>query len=265
MKYLCENLKELNKFKNDTNTAIVTDIDGTISEIASTPNEAFVSPSMRNQLVKLNNKYKLVVVISGRSVVNAREMVGVDGLLYVGNHGLEYLKNSAPFLVPEAEEYMKPIEETLNLLKNGKLSKTEGLMLENKGVCLSIHYRGCKNPEIVRENILKTLHDLPSSKNLNVTEGRKLVECKPPLGYDKGLILDNIIEKYNLKKIIYLGDDITDLDAFIKLKELESIKKINGISILVNSSEIPDYVKKGSSFFVEEVNEILEFFQWLLN
>lgn len=86
--------------------------------------------------------------------------------LYVGNHGLEYLKNSAPFLVPEAEEYMKPIEETLNLLKNGKLSKTEGLMLENKGVCLSIHYRGCKNPEIVRENILKTLHDLPSSKTL---------------------------------------------------------------------------------------------------
>ncbi len=264
-KYLWDNLDYLKNYKNDTSTAIVTDVDGTISEIASTPDEAMVTESMRKELVKLNEKFQLVAVISGRSVLNAREMVGVEGLLYVGNHGMEFLKNGQISIEPSVEKYLSQIKKTGQKLKNGDLSHINGLMFEDKGICYSIHYRLSSSPENVREKILTTLHDDPECKNLKISEGRRLVELKPPVNCDKGTILQGIIDQYNLKKIIYLGDDITDVDAFNKLKELENEGKIEGTSVLVYSSEIPSYVKKHSSFFVNGVDEILKFFQWLLN
>ena len=61
-----------------------------------------------------------------------------------------------------------------------------------------------------------------------------------------------------------MGDDITDFDAFTKLKELEKIGKIKTASILVLSSEIPDYVKNSSLFYVNSVDEVQRFFKWLL-
>jgi trehalose 6-phosphate phosphatase len=264
-KYLLDNLDYLKTYKNDTSTAIVTDVDGTISEIAPTPDEAVVTESMRKELVKLNKKFQLIAVISGRSVLNAREMVGVEGLLYVGNHGMEFLKNGQISMDPSVEKYITQIKKTGQKLKNGDLSQINGLTFEDKGICYSIHYRLASSPENAREKILTTLQDDPECKNLKISEGRRLVELKPPVNRDKGTILQSIIDQYNLKKIIYLGDDITDVDAFNKLKDLENEGKIEGASVLVCSSEIPSYVKKHSSFFVNGVDEILKFFQWLLN
>lgn len=264
-KYLFNNLEYLETFKNDSSTAIVTDIDGTISEIALTPEEAVVTESMRREIVKLKDKFQLVVVISGRSVLNARKMVGVEGLLYVGNHGLEFLKDGKLSMYPEVEKYLPQIKKTGHKLKNGGLSNINGLIFEDKGICYSIHYRLSNTSENAREKILNTLHDDPECRKLKISEGRQLVELKPPVSCDKGVILNNIIEKYNLGKIIYLGDDITDADAFNKVKELEKKGKIEGASILVLSNEIPSYIKKDSSFFVNGVNEVLKFFQWFLN
>jgi trehalose 6-phosphate phosphatase len=265
VKYLFKNLEYLETFKNDRSTAIVTDIDGTISEIAPTPDEALVTDSMRNELIKLKEKFRLVAVVSGRSVLNARKMVGVEGLLYVGNHGLEFLKDGRISMYPEIEKYLSQIQKTGQKLKNGDLSNINGLIFEDKGICYSIHYRLSNPLENPREKIINTLQNDPECKKLKISEGRQLVELKPPVSYDKGTILNNIIEQHNLGKIIYLGDDITDADAFKKLKELETKGKIKGASVLVLSNEIPSYVKKDSSFSVNDVNEVLKFFRWLLN
>jgi len=264
-KYLFNNLKYLENFKKDNSTAIVTDIDGTISEIAPTPDEAVVTDSMRNELVKLKEKFRLVAVISGRSALDAREMVGVEGLLYVGNHGLEFLKNGQLFMYPEVKSYLPKIKETGQKLKDGDLSCINGLIFEDKGICFSIHYRLCNPSENVREKILDILENDPECKNLKISEGRCLVELKPPLGCDKGTILSNIIEEYSLDKIIYLGDDVTDTDAFKRLKELDDQETFRGASVLVLSDEIPSYVKKNSSFFINGVDEVLKFFKWLLD
>ena len=264
-KYLFNNLKYLETFKNDNSTAIVTDIDGTISNIAPTPDEAVVTDSMRKELVKLKEKFRLVAVISGRSALNASEMVGLEGLLYVGNHGLEFLKDGQLFMYPEVEKYLPKIKKTGKKLKEGDLSCINGLIFEDKEICFSIHYRLCNPSENVREKILNILENDPECKNLKISEGRCLVELKPPVGCDKGTILNNIIEQYNLEKIIYLGDDVTDTDAFKRLKELEKRETIRGVSVLVLSNEIPTYVKKSSSFFVNGVDEVLKFFKWLLN
>lgn len=265
MKYLFKNLEYLETFKNDPSTAIVTDIDGTISAIAPTPDEAVVNDSMRKEMIKLKEKFQLVAVISGRSVLNAREMVGVEGLLYVGNHGLEFLKDGRLSMHTEVEKYLPHIQKTGQKLKNGDLSNINGLLFEDKGICYAIHYRLSNPSDNAREKILSTLQHDPDCKKLKISEGRQLVELKPPVSCDKGTILNNIIEQHKLQKIIYLGDDITDADAFGELKEMEKEGQIRGVSILVLSHEIPSYVKKNSSFFVNGVDEVLKFFQWLLN
>lgn len=263
-KYLFDNLKYLEAFKEDTSTSIITDIDGTISKIAPTPNEALVTNSMRETLVKLNEKFKLVAVISGRSVENARKMVDVEGLLYVGNHGLEFLKDEQLYVRPEVEKYLPQIKKMGQKIEMGDLSCINGLIFEDKGICYSIHYRLSDSSENAREKILTTLIADPECKKMKISEGRCLIELKPPVSYDKGTILDEIIQEYHLKKIIYLGDDITDLDAFRTLKKLENEGKISNARVLVISPEIPPYVKKGSSFYVNDVDEVLKFFQWLL-
>ena len=109
-KYLFDHLEYLNEFKN-AKTSILTDIDGTISEIATTPEDAVVTPSMQKLLFKLKEKFQIVGVISGRSAMNAKSMVGVDGLLYVGNHGMEYIDGNEIFIDPEALNYLTNIKK----------------------------------------------------------------------------------------------------------------------------------------------------------
>lgn len=262
-RYLFDHLEELEEFKNDNKSTILTDIDGTISEITSTPEEAVITPSMKKELSKLKEKFRMVGVISGRSVKNAKSMVGIDGILYVGNHGMEYVNNGEIFIDPEAVKYLGNIKKNAEQLKNSELSKINGLMFEDKGICISIHYRKCKLQEDVRKKIIDAVNSIDTNE-MKLTEGRKLVELKPPISRDKGFIIEKIMEKYDLDRIIYLGDDVTDFDAFTKLKELEKTGKIRTASILVLSSEIPDYVKSSSLFYVNSVYEVQRFFKWLL-
>lgn len=262
--YLFDHLDELETFKNDDGIAILTDIDGTISEISDTPEGAGVSMSMKRLLSRLNHKFQLVAVISGRSVDNVRSMVDVEGLLYVGNHGMEYMINEIKYISPEAEKYLPDLKRNVEKLENGDLSKITGLMFEDKGVCLAIHYRQCDLHVDVRKKILDEINKSNDSKNLKVSEGRKVVEIKPSISRDKGYVVEKISVKCGPNKIIYLGDDITDLDAFKKLEELEKTGSVKTASILVLSSEIPDYVKNSSLFYVNNVDEVQRFFNWLL-
>ncbi len=263
-KYLFDYLEELYEFKNDNASAILTDIDGTISEIAATPEEAVVTLFMKKELSKLKEKFQMVGAISGRSVQNAKAMVGVDGILYIGNHGMEYVNNGEIFIDPEAVKYLANIKKIAEKLKNSELSKIKGLMFEDKDICISIHYRKCELQEDARKRIMDVINDSIETSELKLTEGRKLVELKPPISRNKGFIVEKIIEKYDLNRVIYLGDDVTDFDAFKKLKELEKTSKIRTASILVLSSEIPNYVKSSSLYYVRSVDEVQRFFKWLL-
>lgn len=265
IQHLFQNLKYLEEFKSNQDTAVITDIDGTISNIAPTPGEARVTPSMRSDLIKLKKKFRLVAFISGRSALNAYDMVKVEGMLYVGSHGLEYLKNGERHIEIQVKDYLPLIDKLKNEIAGCEISQLPGFICEDKELCLSLHYRQCENPEQVREKIMEVLGTFPESKSLKIRGGRKVIDIRPPVGYDKGLIIEKIVEQYQLTRVIYLGDDVTDADAFNKLKELEKRKIIKGVSILVCSMEIPDYVKKSASFYLENVDEVQKFFKWLLS
>jgi trehalose 6-phosphate phosphatase len=261
--YLFQHLPELEKFKNDSLTAIVTDIDGTLSKIASTPDKALVSQDMKDQLEKIQHKYKLVAVLSGRSAVNAREMVGVEGVLYIGNHGLEFLKNGEIYVDPEVEQYLFQVKKAAKTIKEHPSCPTDGVLWEDKGVCYSIHYRLCPDPEEAHERILNILKEEGCVEGLKVTEGRKIIEIRPPVGFDKGQIIEKLVDENNLDKVIYLGDDVTDADAFGKLRELNNKGEIKGVGVLIISDEIPPGLKESANFYLNSVDEVLKFFTWI--
>ncbi len=261
-KYLFNHLDELEEFKNDNKTAIITDIDGTISKIVPTPMEATVSQDMKNTVEKLLHRYPLTGVVTGRSIENAFDMLEIKELIYIGNHGLEYLKNGEIHIDSDIEKYVPLIKEVAGKIK-AKLKDKDCILFQDKGLSFTVHYRLCDDAGEIREIALDIISKVEGSKQLKIAEGRKVIEIRPPIGHDKGTIIEKLILENNIKKIVYLGDDITDADAFFKLNELNGINKVKSVNIVVSSRETPDFVKQNADFYVNNVDEIQKFFDWL--
>lgn len=265
LKYLFDYLDEFETFRKDEKTAVITDIDGTISKIVLDPYDASISQIMKTTLEKLVNKFQIVGVITGRNVRNAKEMLEVEGLLYIGSHGLEYLKDDEIYIEPEVEEYLPLIKKVAqNIQTEEELCNIKNILFQEKGLCFTVHYRKCEDQEGTRRKILDAINELEGLENFKITEGRKVVEIRPKIGHDKGTILEKLINENKLEKVIYLGDDVTDVDAFNKLKELNGKDKVTGAGIVVVSEEVPEYVEENASFYVKGVEEVQKFFNWLL-
>ncbi|UTB32567.1 MAG: trehalose-phosphatase [Methanobacterium sp. ERen5] len=261
-KKLFNNLEKFERFKNPQ-TVIITDIDGTISKIATRPNEATVSNSMKNVLIQIQKKFHHLIIITGRSLEDAFKMIDIPGAVYIGNHGMEYMDDGL-IILDEATVIYIPIFRELNeKLKNDKNINIEGITLETKETSTSIHYRRAQNPETTRKTILKTLNNMEETEKLKIKEGKKIIEIRPPIGNDKGKIINQIIKRYGTKKLIYLGDDVTDMDAFKQISQLVENKTINGKSIVVCSNETPLTVSNSADYYVENVDSVETFLNGL--
>ncbi len=263
-KNLLDNLKEIEKYKNPE-TIIVTDIDGTISSIKTLPHQAVIKNNMKGTLNNIQQKFKLLSIITGRSLKDALEMINIEGILYIGNHGMEYQRNNEIVTDKKTLKYIPKINELYKKLKNESNLKQHGIILENKNACITIHYRTAQDTQSARKTILKTLKNIQTTEGLQIKEGRKIIEVRPPIGNDKGKIINKIVKNYEAKKLIYLGDDITDVDAFREISKLSTEKNIEGTSILVRSDETPEFVKKSAEYYVNSVDEVEIFLNWLLN
>lgn len=263
-KNLLDHLKEIEKYKNPE-TVIVTDIDGTISSIESLPHQAVITNNMEGILNNIQQKFKLLAIITGRSLKDALEMINIPGILYVGNHGMEYQRNNEIITDKKALNYIPKINNLYEKLKHESSMKQPGIILENKNACISIHYRTTKDPQSVRKTILKTLKNIKTTEGLQIKEGRKIIEVRPPIGNDKGKIINKIVKNYQARKLIYLGDDIIDVDAFREISKLSNEKNVECTSILVRSNETPEFVKENAEYYVNSVEEVEIFFNWLLN
>jgi trehalose 6-phosphate phosphatase len=259
--YILLNLDRLKTYKN-IRTAIITDIDGTISEIVPKPDQASVTAERKEILKMLGGKFKLLAFITGRTIDNARQMIKLEGALYVGNHGMEYQKNNQTIVDPKTAIYQTEFKEIENELQC--LLKISGILLENKKTSLTIHYRLTKNPKKARSTILNRIKDLNLSNNLITMEGRKIIEIKPQTGNNKGTIINKIVDEYQINQLIYCGDDKTDSDAFQAIKSLNEVNSFQGISVVVLSAETPDNLLENADYYVNNIEELFKFFKWLI-
>ena len=237
---------------------LITDVDGTISEIAPSPGEARVSPLCRRYLAALAKRLELVAVISGRPVEEVRRMVGIEKMVYLGNYGLETWTNGVLEVWEGAQAYGSKIKSAIEALAG--LLSIEGLFFENKGSTASIHYRRCPDPEAARGEIVAALSGLPRARGLRITEGKMVVELRPQLEVNKGSALRYLIERYRLQGVIYIGDDISDIDAFRAIHD----SLIKGLGIGVVGEETSPRVDEEADFAVDGVGGVERFLKWLV-
>ncbi len=241
---------------------MITDVDGTISEIAPSPGEARVSTACRQSLAALTEQLELVAAISGRPAQQIREMIAVEGVVYIGNHGLERWIDGAVEFVTGAEEYRNKAMQALAELEG--LLSMEGIAFEDKGVALSIHYRQCPNRELARRHILERISTSAIAREFRVAEGRMVVELRPPLEVNKGTAVGMLVEGYRLRGGIYIGDDISDVDAFVAMHSRGKSPWFEGLALGVIDEETWSPVEKEADFSLNGVGDVERFLKWLV-
>jgi trehalose 6-phosphate phosphatase len=215
--------------------AILLDVDGTLAPIVARPELARVPEGTRGELARLARAYALVACVSGRPSAQAREIVGVDGVTYVGEHGLE--------LDPESERWSNDIEQFLAEVD---------LPVERKRLSASFHFREADDPEAARAE-LERVADGARAAGLRPRWGRMVLEIRPPVDADKGTATRRLLEQHGLRRALYAGDDQTDLDAFRGLDGLEL-----AVRVAVASTEGPSELGRQADLVVTSTEALLE-------
>ncbi|MCH7745302.1 MAG: trehalose-phosphatase [Chloroflexi bacterium] len=246
---------------SDHRFGLVVDFDGTISEIVSTPDEAGVSLQASNALSSLAAKLALVSVMSGRAASDVVQKVGIEGLLYVGNHGAEYIIDSRLNLAPNAAYGREAVRHVFNRLQAAV--DVSGLIWQDKGYSASVHYRLASNTEEARRTLTDALGLIPEAKEIEVFWGKLVLELRASHGLDKGYAIRKLVKDYNLDSVIFIGDDTTDLDALIAVNELVTRNAIGGAGVVVLHEDSPVALLEAADYSVEGVSGVARFLSWL--
>jgi trehalose 6-phosphate phosphatase len=204
----------------------------------------------------------LVAAISGRSVAAARDMVNIDTLVYIGNHGLERWIDGHSEFTKGTEDYLRLIESAIKELTS--LLSTKCISIENKRMTATIHYRLCPDHQLARRKILSAIENSRCAGNLRVIQDSKYgINLLPPVKGDKGTGVMDLIQRYDLRGCVYLGDDVTDIYAFRAIRVAASRPDFHGFAIGITGSEMPETLVDEADFTLNGVDDVELFLQWL--
>ncbi len=256
-----ENAKdELLKALDKPRFGLITDVDGTISPIVDVPDEARVTPRNLNLLADLGAQLTLTAVISGRSAEDVRQRVGLPGLVYVGNHGMEQWKDGEVIVSPTAAAYRDNLSAAAPEIRQIMVN---GMRFEDKGATLSVHYRQTSDPKSVANELTLAMQRIAEKHGLHLTQGRMVLEFRPPVETDKGTAFEELVRSYRLEAAIYLGDDTTDVTVFVTARRLREAGECLAYGLGVESQGTPQVVLTEADFLVQEVAGVESFLDWL--
>jgi len=193
---------------------ILLDFDGTLSPFAAKPHLVTIPAEAKSALIELSQDRRIRVgVISGRSLADIRQMVGVPGIYYAGNHGLELEGPDLKFAHPCAEERRGEVADFAGALTR-LLSGFEGAIVEDKGLTASVHYRLVRRGEV--EPLLRAVEEeARGRRGLVLRHGKRVVEIRPDIPWGKGEAAELVITIMGEGCLpVYVGDDETDEEAF---------------------------------------------------
>lgn len=205
------------------------DYDGTLTPIVARPEDAVLSPEMREAVRRLASRCT-VAVISGRDLRDVRALVGLDELFYAGSHGFEIAGPRGWRAQYEKGAEFLPLLDDLERELAARLAAIPGAQLERKKYSIAAHYRNVTRPggeELVRRAVAGALEHRP---NLRVSAGKMVLDIQPAIDWNKGKAVLWLLEAMQLDSCstlpLYIGDDTTDEDAFRVVRE-------RGVAILV--------------------------------
>jgi trehalose-phosphatase len=206
---------------------LLTDFDGTVSPIVTDPSLARLVDGADRALAALAERLDVVAIITGRAPLDARKLTGLAGILIAGNHGTEWLEpgEAEPRAAPDAAGISDHLNEVL-----GRLPELPGVLPEHKGISASVHYRTAPDPDAARSAIVSALGEV-EDRGLEIGHGRRIVELRPIGLGDKGSAARTIVDRFGLRGVVVMGDDVTDLDMFRAIDELRSAGRVRAAII----------------------------------
>jgi trehalose-phosphatase len=205
------------------------DYDGTLTPIVNRPEDAVLSDRMRD-IIKWLAKKCMVAVISGRGLADVQERVGIDDIFYAGSHGFEIAGPGGWHEEYRGAKAFLPILDQAEKELQNFLIDIAGIQVERKRYSIAVHYRRVagQDRQKVEERIQIVYQKYKQS--LRISYGKCVYDFQAKIDWHKGKVLDWLLEFASLKPddvfSLYIGDDITDEDAFRAIKD-------RGIGIIV--------------------------------
>lgn len=237
---------------------LFTDIDGTISFMAPRPDEASVVPEARAALSEIERYLDMTGIVTGRALDMAMGLVQLPSLSYVGNHGLEWRIDGTHEDNPAALAGRGGLQQALATIADSatRLELAQGLLLEDKRLSATVHYRQTPNPERFLEEMLPVLAEVAGTHDLQLVPGRMIMELRPNTGISKGTALRDIVTQYGLKGVVFSGDDISDVEGFEILGAMRDAGTIDALMIGVVGPETPVRVRDTSDVHVADPTQM---------
>lgn len=196
------------------------DFDGTLSNIVGHPRDAVIRPDAKKWLKKLLKRHNIrAAIVTGRSLPDIYRKLNLCGLYYIANHGMELFHNGR-FLLRKGRQFERPLKSFGDEMIS-TLAHIPGIFVEEKGLSVAVHFRRIERKYygVAKEIVREVAEPLIKNYGLELTEGKMLLELRPASFWDKGKAV-----KWLWKKAapgyfpVYIGDDITDEDAFKALR-----------------------------------------------
>jgi len=257
----CLNDKIIKRVAQAPRVFFFLDYDGTLTPIVSKPEKARLKKAMRSTLLSLSSFPGVkIAVVSGRSLSDLQNMMGsIPEIIYVGNHGLEMKGMDFFWSHPAVNQASRIMERIWNELEKS-LHPVKGMLLENKTLGISLHYR------LVAEGKVADLHrDFQEIITpwvqlgvVSVHNGKKVWEIRAKARlWNKGHVVRRLLQKYKRQGSflpVFMGDDQTDEDAF---------KAFQNSGITVKVTENPR-ARSAAKYYIHSSDEVLDFFEQVI-
>jgi trehalose 6-phosphate phosphatase len=252
-----EKQEEILHLASQKDVAVFLDYDGTLTNIVPRPEDAVLADSMRRTLRNLAH-YCTVAVISGRDLKDVQHLVALDTIFYAGSHGFEISGPEGRHLQQQkGQEFLPVLDRAEKALRQRLEHKIQGVQVERKKYAVAVHYRRVQEHDLAEiETAVDQIQE--QHRELRKTTGKKIFELQPDIDWNKGKALLWLLEQLDMDRPgvlpFYLGDDVTDEDAFKVLHD-------RGVGIAVQETPAPTAAR----YRLRNPQEVEEFLTHLIN
>jgi trehalose 6-phosphate phosphatase len=234
------------------NAGVLLDVDGTLAPIVRHAADAHVPEPTRARLIQVAKRYGCVACVSGRQAQMARRIVSLGSIAYVGNHGIELLRpgGTEVELDREVAAWMPRLHRFADDAWTEELHRLR-VLPEDKQAIVAYHWRGAPD-EGAAEEAVRELAARAEAAGFATHWGRKVLEVRPPVPFDKGRGIRRLLRELDLTAALYVGDDRTDLDGFAGLRDLVDGGRLGtAVCIGVRSEETPPELEEAADALVD--------------
>jgi trehalose 6-phosphate phosphatase len=234
------------------NSAVLLDVDGVLAPIVEQPDDAHMPETTRRPLIEVAKRFGVVACVSGRRASDARRIVSLGSIAYLGSHGSEILRAGtiAPEVDRELQAWTRRVQAFTKEAFGEELQRLR-VRLEDKEAITALHWRGVPDEEDAQAAVAEVAHAAEDA-GFVTHWGRKVLEIRPPVRIDQGAGIVRLLREADLAAAMYVGDDVTDVDAFHGLDELQAKGAVRHVAkVGVRSDEGPPELEREADVMVD--------------